>query len=263
MRERWFDILFLVAGVSWSFCKGTLSYEAWKQNAWDASMPLVWCLCAIFVKHAFQSAHQLVKELRLEYAIPATTSISPILSPDGKQIEQTLFHKPPLFYQARIYGIACLFLFALTGVGYLFWDRAQPRIPIDVLLPYVRYEGQQGKMRNWPYGSSGSKYPMDLSKFFVFDFKEATDQRGLNGQDRFFLYYMLKHDGEMKNAPELNDLYYKEFEGMAGSPVMQSMDKLANLGLIDRLSPLEARLSEPYYSRYRGKQIPGDLPKLH
>jgi hypothetical protein len=133
-------------------------------------------------------------------------------------------------------------------------------IPAEVILPILRDQEQQNKIANWPYGAAGADYPVSLAKFFTFDFTEATSQHGLDGQDRFFLYYMLKHDRELRNLQELNDWYYKEFPGMSGNPVLQSMDKLKNLQLIESLeTPFHVKLKEPWYSRYRDKQIPDGL----
>lgn len=147
----------------------------------------------------------------------------------------------------------------------------QSQVPVialqSALSDVLKQEAQEGKMRNWPYGSAGADTDPsgDLHLFFSMGFPEANSQHGTDGLDRFFLYYMLRHGGEYKpqNFNELNDQYYATFPGLSGNPVAESLLKLLNLGLIERVDSLfHVKLKEPYYSRYKNTDFKPHLGLL-
>jgi len=124
------------------------------------------------------------------------------------------------------------------------------------------FYGQELKIKLWPFGAAGANHP-GLHKWFLTNFPEADD---LNGQDRFFLYYMIKHGGELgvDGLKELQDLYNKEFPGIISVLAVESKSRLEKFGFIEdwthipppRRMDLTERLKEPYFSRFKNVQVP-------
>ncbi len=127
----------------------------------------------------------------------------------------------------------------------------------EAALYLTKYYGEQSKIQNWPLGASGDGYPIALAKFFTFEFPETRD---LNGQDRFFIYYLLKHNCEASlniMFKDMEPLMEKEFPGITANPTMDSLLRLQRRGLLEQgLPAFGARLKTEYCLRFKGKEIP-------
>ncbi len=115
------------------------------------------------------------------------------------------------------------------------------------------FYAQQLKINTWPAGATNAS-SAELVTFFATKFPETKD---LNGLDRFFLYWVIKHNGSLglESYRMLSKQYLQEFQIPVN--VNESWRRLQRLGFLES-GPMvqEPKLKEPYYSRLRGVQVP-------
>lgn len=117
--------------------------------------------------------------------------------------------------------------------------------------PCAELEAQWAK---WPFDG---KHPQ-MAEFFTSHLPEFSN---LTGTDRFFLYQLIKRQGNAPTKSFLDDTgneYRTEFPKMRGSPEMVSMKRLEDSGFLEKGWPTEKeiRLAEPYFSKYRNMDVP-------
>jgi hypothetical protein len=113
---------------------------------------------------------------------------------------------------------------------------------------------QQVKSQKWPFDGDHQK----VAEFFTAHFSEASE---LSGQDRFFLYQLIKRGGVTPDKAfltEIYDLYHKELPGLHGALAIESLSRLETLKFLVKGFPMskEIKLNEPYYSRLQGMDVP-------
>lgn len=120
---------------------------------------------------------------------------------------------------------------------------------------------QESKRAGWPYGAHGADYP-GLHSWFLEHLPEAGD---LTGEDRFFLFLLIKHGGEVSHDAlrELHEAYTNEFPGIVGPPALSAGLKLARFGFLEGSWPNKIKLAEPYRSRLRNVELPGRVATTH
>jgi hypothetical protein len=191
-----------------------------------------------------------------------------------------------------IFIVLCLLLLGATFCQAIHTAREQTKARNDALAEQKRLEDQIGKLqgksdtvlqfvshpqpgldssqvavavramlgqplREWPFGS-GDAHSVALTKFFSTSFPEMLGPE-LDGVDRFYLYYLMKHGGLMMANPEeaakLRDLYVREFKvspEVATDLLVRSFRKLQRLNFLQHYdSTQEPTLEEPAYSRLR------------
>jgi len=118
--------------------------------------------------------------------------------------------------------------------------------------------------RGWP-GDSTDAHSVAVFKFLSTNFPEVMD---LNERERFYVYYLMQHGGNMSSTPDewtkLEKLYAAQFhwtDDAAWGVANQSFDKLRELKFLQTPGVQEPTLAEPYYSRLRallkrGEKVP-------
>jgi len=118
--------------------------------------------------------------------------------------------------------------------------------------------------RGWPADSTDA-HSVAVLKFLSANFPEVMD---LNERERFFVYYLMQHGGNMSSTPDewanLEKLYAAQFHwthDAAKGVASQSWDQLRVLRFIQTPGVQEPTLAEPYYSRLRallarGEKVP-------
>ncbi len=110
---------------------GTLLYWVWSkrfhEHFWENVTPWIWVIGFLIIKHSFQAAHILTREVATEISDREITILDPSGRPATKQVERRASRR----LKIKAYGTACLVVFLVFLILFLGWRKSPPNTDVS------------------------------------------------------------------------------------------------------------------------------------
>jgi hypothetical protein len=134
MRHFAWHLVLLIAAVAADFLR--FGGAAFKDHAWEATIPIVWVLCGIVVFHSIQAARELIQVVRSETSAGSTEIEGMIYTAEKAKFRMRgESPKAQPFLRVKVWGTASVLIVICLFGSVMVWLKAKEPAPLPTPAP--------------------------------------------------------------------------------------------------------------------------------